>query len=812
VRVARAASTVLRLALAFSLAFSLAVSLMPAGIARAAVNRAPSVPPLDTGLPRGAGEETAGVPSAGGDQLVENGLSSPLCQGVAGAGLSAEALSNCHTSGFVGAPAPTNNYAIDVHIDTGAFGLSKGGLLSVIQDVFVAPVWNGLLWLVHALVVMLEWCYTLELLGGSSMSRVALALRQAQASFTEPWLTLVLALASMLAFYNGLIRRRIAETLGQALTTLAMMACGLWIIANPLGTVGVVGQWANQASLGTLGAVAEGTPSDAPRTLGDSMRALFAGTIEMPWCYLEFGNVRWCSDPALLDRRLRTAAVRLAADEQAKFGCLSSARLSCSQSAAGSTAVLGAEHSRELVAQANTNGKLFLAFPANESQRNSVKEASSLLHILCQAENDTKCSGATAAEAEFRSDGGTFARMIGVVLIAAGVLGMALLFGLIAVRLLVAAVIGLFLLLLAPFAVLAPALGDGGRALFVGWATQLFGAVVSKLIFSFLLGALLSMQRILMSLEPLGWWTQWLLISAFWWVVFLKRHRAAAFLRSGGRPQIASESRPLGRRIEGVRTAHRAVRRPVSWTKSKILGQASVGEQLQKRVPAPAGALGQAADLAVPDAVQHRQAAANSRGSARERWAPRRSARRARLGLMMVDPEAALLDGDEVGAMGAGGARPNERGQWAPGSREWGSTLGDDDRAPASADETAQPTLSVHGPVPEPMAGVSEPRMSVRHTSGRPPEMRSSIMDDARAVAEGRKRQLGFDRPPEPGQPPERALPINDRLPPERERPPKQEITPKREGTAGRDTPAERERPPKPETPPEREAPERPIR
>ena len=70
----------------------------------------------------------------------------------------------------------------------------------------------------------------------------------------------MLAAASVLALYNGLIRRRVADTLGQALTTIAMMAVGLWVIADPLGTVGAVGQWANQASLGTLGAIAQGTP------------------------------------------------------------------------------------------------------------------------------------------------------------------------------------------------------------------------------------------------------------------------------------------------------------------------------------------------------------------------------------------------------------------------------------------------------------------------------------------------------------------------------------------------------------------------
>ena len=280
---------------------------------------APSGPPLTSPTGEGGSEDTsAGVPSLEGDQLVENGLSSPLCDGADATALSNAAQSNCQTSAFVGAPAPTNNYDLDVNIDAGTLGVGHGQLLSVIQDVFIAPVWEGLVWLVHALVVMLQWCYTLELLGGSTTSGLRSSLGQAQASFTEPWLALVLSAASVLALYNGLIRRRIGETLGQALLTIAMMAVGLWLIADPLGTVGTVSRFANQASLGTFDAVAQGTTANASRTLGDSMRALFAGAIEVPWCYMEFGDVRWCSDPAMIEPRLRAAASRIVASEQAQ--------------------------------------------------------------------------------------------------------------------------------------------------------------------------------------------------------------------------------------------------------------------------------------------------------------------------------------------------------------------------------------------------------------------------------------------------------------------------------------------------------------
>ncbi len=108
---------------------------------------------------------------------------------------------------------------------------------------------------------------------------------------------IALAVAAVLALYNGLIRRRVGETLGQALLMVAMMLGGLWVIANPTGTVGALGQWANQASLGTLGAVTDGTPAHPARTLADSMRGLFNGVVAAPWCYMEFGDVGWCDNP-----------------------------------------------------------------------------------------------------------------------------------------------------------------------------------------------------------------------------------------------------------------------------------------------------------------------------------------------------------------------------------------------------------------------------------------------------------------------------------------------------------------------------------
>ena len=85
--------------------------------------------------------------------------------------------------------------------------------------------------------------------------------------------------------------------------------------------------------------------------------------------------------------------------------------------------------------------------------------------------------------------------MGGLLLIVGGVLGMLLLLGFIGVRLLTAAVFSLLFLLLAPVVVLAPALGDRRAGRLPSGRRSCSRAVVSKLLFAFLLGVVLDVAR-----------------------------------------------------------------------------------------------------------------------------------------------------------------------------------------------------------------------------------------------------------------------------------------------------------------------------
>jgi hypothetical protein len=617
--------------------------------------RAPGGQPLTTesGGASGAagGEEGAGVTVQGeADPLTGNGLGSPLCKGEMGGGLSEASRRDCETSGFVAAPAPTSDYGIDVHIDTGVLGLSSGGLLSTVQDLFVTPLWMALVWAVHALVVMLEWCFAIDLLDSPAASGVGSGLRQMQAALTEPWLASVLAVAAVAAAYNGLVRRRVAETVSEALLMGAMMAGGMWVILDPTGTVGALGGWANQASLGTLAVTARGTPVGAGRALGESMGTVFAAAVEAPWCYLEFGDVSWCRDPARLDPRLRAAALKISAGEQALSGCGLGAGAPASCAAPGSAQAKALQHSAELLRDAQSNGAIFLALPANGPARNSINEEGSLLRTICQSSEATACRGPTAAQAEFRTNSGTWARVGGLLLIVAGAIGMLLLLGFIALRLLAAALFSLLYLLLAPAAVLAPALGEAGRAAFCRWAARLLGAVVSKLMYSFLLGVVLAVVAILQDLRALGWWTQWLLTSAFWWGAYLHRHQALGLAEGAIGRERTVRPRSIARRVRDTLETPGMAVTAARWTKGKLSKPAPSVEQRSRLARAGRERAREAADEQVGRSLEHEHAEAWARVAAGAQTQARLAGMRAQLERLRAQRELVSATGDRRAA------------------------------------------------------------------------------------------------------------------------------------------------------------------
>jgi hypothetical protein len=461
--------------------------------------------------------------------LAANGFESPSCTSAAlAAQLSPAERTNCSVSGVAVAPVPLSNYSVDVGIPAGFSASLTEDIDSIVQDLLLTPVWTAVVWFVHVVLIALEWCYSIDLLAPATLQRAAAVLGGARRVFTDPWLGLALAIAAAGFAWQGLVRRRVLDTLGQAAVLALMVACGLWIMADPAGTVGAVGGMADRAALATVAAAATGDPSQPVASVDAAFGSVFDTAITGPWCYLEFGDVSWCRDPSALDPRLRATAVRLESAYRAEATC-SGAVQGLVQCAPGGSALQSQlAGAATALAEARTNGELFLALPPESLARTALTGQTvvpTLYGTLCGGKDPTGCTAPTTPQAEFRTASGTWPRIGGLLLIVAGTLGMLLLLGFIALRLLGAALATLVYLLLAPLAVLAPAFGEAGRAAFRLWLIRLVGATLSKLVYSVALGAALLVVSLLSSLDALGWWTQWLLVSVFWWTAFEQRHR-----------------------------------------------------------------------------------------------------------------------------------------------------------------------------------------------------------------------------------------------------------------------------------------------
>ena len=504
---------------------------------------------------------------------------------------------------------------------------------------------------------------------------------------------LALALASLAAAYNGLVRRRVAETLGQSALMLAMMAGGLWVIADPAGTVGALGRWVDEASAGTLGAVVEGSPAHASRTLAHSMSGLFGGgrrrAVVLPGVR-QRPLVRRPRAPRTAAARRRPRAAHPSAHRGMRRQRTAGRHLRSARTRSAAASVPPHSRSATLMRAARTNGELFLALPANEAARNSIEMPGSLLRVLCGgSESATECRGPTAAEAEFRTQGATTPRIAGLLLIAIGAVGMIMLLGFIALHLLGAEILSLLYLLLAPAAVLAPALGDGGRAAFRTWATRLVGAVCSKLIFSFLLGVVLLMTRTLIGLEALGWWTRWLLVAVLWWGAYRQRHQVLGFI-AGEHRATSEHHRSLLQRFKQQLEGPRTVMRSANWMRKRLAGpggRAPTPERRRTGERIGRERAQETADEQVTRMLEHERAAAAVRVAPGSEAQSGLAAKRTQLQRVRGAQERAAAAGDTRRA-----ARLGARAQRIEGEVEHGRQALNEARRTAAEGERAQRT------------------------------------------------------------------------------------------------------------------------
>lgn len=310
-------------------------------------SRAASRPPITDRYGASRAPRESFTPSTA-EPFGANGLIGPPCAEQLHTG----AEKTCSTPVDPGVSA----YAIDINVNTGLLGIGEGALLNAVQALLVQPIWLVLVWSVRAATVILEWCFSLDPFSAEFTSRLGSGLRSVESLVTYPALGFALACAAVLAAYHGVLRRRAGYAVGGALASAAMIVATLAVSAQPAATVGAVVNESNRLSASTL-AAASGALGGNP-TLHQALSSLDARLLEAPWCYLEFGNVSWCTSPPASDRPLERAALAVAAESVLTAGCRRGRHGVSCRNGNGPLSVVDA------VEESRTVGSLFLAFPA----------------------------------------------------------------------------------------------------------------------------------------------------------------------------------------------------------------------------------------------------------------------------------------------------------------------------------------------------------------------------------------------------------------------------------------------------------------
>lgn len=455
-----------------------------------------AVAPVSVPSTTSAAGEDSTADAAYGDPSRALGAVSPTC----GYALDAESRRACEASGSPAQAHPLSAYGIDVRV---GFSLTDPGktFMGALQSLG-AGVWMGLLYLVKAVLLLLEWAFSLDLTQQAMpAARRTLARLHGQV-FGEPWLLLAITITGLWGMWHGLVQRRAVETLGGLAATVALIVLCLVIISRPAETVGRAAELSNDAGMSVLAAGTTGQVGHPRQALAGALRGVFQSTVHDPWCALEFGSVRYC-------------------DQRTADG--------------GSS----------------TTAELWLGYPAQSWQRDRLHTAMKpkkkgggfdpigTAKGLLGLDDDRKLPDDVTERvvknpeaAKMQEAGGTFPRLALLGTVAAGLLGAVALYAYLGVRLLLAAAMTLLLLLIAPAMLIAPALGQAGRATFVAWGQRLIGAIVAKLVYAIFLTVVLAASQVFMGLD-LGWFGTWLLLGAFWWGVFIKRNELIGFVSAG---------------------------------------------------------------------------------------------------------------------------------------------------------------------------------------------------------------------------------------------------------------------------------------
>lgn len=424
-------------------------------------------------------------------------------------GASAEVIRNCAASGLAESAYPPSNFGTDTNVDTGPLSFINdlaAGMQTFIGGIF-ALLAHILTWILEGLGL----AFSFDLFAQDTHGQIGHSVGNTLNLFSLPLLPIFFVIGAIVAVVYWGVHKAEGKAVTHIGGMVLLMGLGIIIALNPVGSLGWLDQTSNELTSGTLAAFT-GHNTSSTSGFADATPGMYRVMMEEPWCAVEFGNVSWCMAP--IDPTMAQARQNVLVHLDQALGDQGTKELAAAE----------APQERLRLADAKTNGELFLSFIPNSDARNGKSDNWTLYHALLQDHPEL---------AAIRGPGGVWERF--TILFLAGIAGMfaLLLLIYIAYQLIVASIFFVVCLCLVPLMIFAPAFGDKGRAVFVKWLSWMAEALFKRVVFAAYLGVILLATVVFLNTTNFGWGLRWFILAIIWAMGFHFRHRFLDLITAG---------------------------------------------------------------------------------------------------------------------------------------------------------------------------------------------------------------------------------------------------------------------------------------
>jgi hypothetical protein len=456
------------------------------------------------------------------------------------------------------------NYALDHHFSAVSFSLTGGldisGVPALIAYFLADVIWQLTAFLANALITIFTFAFSLDLVNGSSATGGAGALAPVseaihslyESTFGAPWLAVAIVAAGLWAMWKALVQRRYTETLGALGLSLLFCLLALWLVTQPAQTIGQASRWTSELSAAFLSLTSNGTVGNQQRAKQGASDQLFSLLVYQPFSVLEFGGTDHCVKTPVGSSPQSVPVEPLSSDPAEDRALSQQLETGTQVQAAG----------KVCVNNENKYAAHFLAYSPGSGARNSEYNALAAGDPSQLPSSDHYQLGpADKPAADAMGESGQYPRLLMALVIFASELGAFLLLGALSVAVVLAQVLVLLLLAFAPVALVIGVFPGRGHDFFRGWLARLATFLARKAIYSLILAVLLAVAAAVGdATSDLGWLLAFGLQAAFFWAVFLYRHKLTGQLSAATTgTTVKPEEGTL--RLAGLYTAGRLARR-----------------------------------------------------------------------------------------------------------------------------------------------------------------------------------------------------------------------------------------------------------